>query len=196
MHKTGVLISEHDERLNRVLSRIIERMGLEPYQAVDYQNFKALYIEKTPEIILLSVDPTLNGDGEVCRFLAEQHSQSTIVLLSDLEEEELKSFEELSSAAGLRIGGVLHKPLDMDRVKDVMTRLNETQQTKGSKKNSESRCLSLIYNTIKILIQISDSASVQRLKFDLNHLIPQRKIVFNALHNNFQQLTPRSIEHS
>lgn len=151
MHNTGVLISEHDERVNRVLSRIIKRLGLEPYPAVDYQNFKQVYNEKLPEIILLSLDPADRDNGEFCRFLAEHNSQSIIILLTDMEEDDLLRFQELGSSAGLKIGGVLRKPLDVNHITELLSGLDVSSKTEGLKKNLKYRRLLLINNGLKVL---------------------------------------------
>jgi DNA-binding response OmpR family regulator len=121
MHNSGVLIVEHDERVSRVLCRIIERMGYEPMATADYEDFKVLYKEKTPEIIMLSLEITDTNDSELFRFLTDQQSQSAIILLSNLDEEDLGKFEELGRSGGLNMGGVLRKPVDFNSVKELLS---------------------------------------------------------------------------
>jgi len=121
MQESGVLIVEHDDRVCRVLCRIIKRMGFEPFPAADYEAFKACYAENSPVIILLDMDIPGSDNSEFFRFLVEQQSQAAIVLLSDLEENETSEIFELGASAGLNMGGILYKPADFDSVKQILT---------------------------------------------------------------------------
>ena len=120
MQASTVLIVEHDERVCRVLSRIIKRMGYVPFPAGNYEDFKALYAEQQPAAILLNLGLPGNDHTEFFRYLVEQHSAATIILLCDLEENETGEFIQLGRSAGLNMGGALRKPVDVDAVKKVL----------------------------------------------------------------------------
>lgn len=120
MQSSAVLIVEQDDRVCRVLSRIIKHLGYVPCPATDYKNFKSLYDEQNPAAILLDLESSGNDHAEFFRFLAEQHSTALIILLSDLDEIESNEFIRLGRDAGLNMRGLLHKPLDVELVKGLL----------------------------------------------------------------------------
>ena len=120
MQEHLALIVEPDERVSRVLCRIVKRMGYEPYPVADYEHFKALYNEAIPDIILLNLEIAGNDNTVFCRYLVEQKSTATIILLSDREEDETADLMKLGLSAGLNMGGVLRKPVDVEAVKELL----------------------------------------------------------------------------
>jgi DNA-binding response OmpR family regulator len=139
MNKFRILIMEHEERVCRVLCRIIKKMGVDPYSAVDYEHFKSLYKEKKPEIILLSLEINDSSNAEFFRFLVEHKSNATIYLLSTMDDDDLSGFVKLGQSAGLKMGGILRKPLDVDSVKMKLTDLMQGERVIPIKKNLASR---------------------------------------------------------
>lgn len=154
MNKTRVLIMEHEERVCRVLSRIIKRMGFEPFSAIDYENFKSLYIKHRPEIILLSLEILDNDNAEFCRYLVEQGSNATIILLSNMDEDDLSSFEKLGLSAGLNMGGILRKPIDVDSVKSKLNNIMQQNRNNLIKKNLQ---LSEMIPEILTMLHVTDN---------------------------------------
>ena len=137
MHTSGVLILEHDERVCRVLSRIVQRLGFEALPASDYAGFKTLYAGYKPAVILLNMDTTGNDNAEFFRFLVEQQSQANIILLNDPEETETRDLMDLGKAAGLKISGILRKPIDVEAVKRMLAEQFPPDRTATLKKSHE-----------------------------------------------------------
>lgn len=134
MNETNVLIMEYEDRVNRVLCRIVKRLGLEPYSTDNYSNFKELYKEHKPKVILLSLDSPANNQGELCHYLVDEKSASTIILLSNMDEEKLLGFEKNGRSAGLTMGGILRKPMDMTTVQSKLEELIRPDQRNAFKK--------------------------------------------------------------
>lgn len=134
MNETNVLIMEYEDRVNRVLCRIVKRLGLEPYPTDNYSNFKELYRKYKPRVILLSLDSPANNQGDLCRYLVDQKSSSTIILLSNMDEEKLLGFEKNGRSAGLTMGGILRKPMDMTTVQSKLEELIRPDQRNHFKK--------------------------------------------------------------
>lgn len=153
MSEPGVLIVEHDDRVCRVLCRIIKRMGFEACPAADYEAFKTLYAREKPAIILLNMDSPDSDNSEFFRFLVEQQSQAAIILLSDLEEPETNDFMELGKAAGLQVGGVLRKPVDVEAVKRMLSGRAPKDPASPLKKSQYKRQRFHTDDCIKILDQ-------------------------------------------
>ena len=120
MYEPMVLIVEHDERVCRVLSRIFTRMGYAAIAAADYECFKVLYQEQIPAVILLNLEIAGYDNAEFYRYLVEQKSETAIMLLSDMEEDDTANILKLGSTAGLNMLGILRKPVDVDSVKALL----------------------------------------------------------------------------
>lgn len=144
MNETNVLIMEYEDRVSRVLSRIVKRLGLEPFSTNNYSDFKELYRNHKPQIILLSLDSPTNNQGELCRYLVDQKSPSTIILLSNMDEEKLLGFERNGRSAGLNMGGILPKPMDMTSVQEKLEELIRPDQGNSLKKKVTCARLKII----------------------------------------------------
>ena len=117
-----------------MLCRIIRSLGQEPVPADNYNSFKELYSKYNPQIILLSLDSPTNHQAELCRYLVEQKTGATIVLLSNLDEDKLQGFERTGRSAGLIMGGILRKPIDMTSVQSKLEELITPDQGNNFKK--------------------------------------------------------------
>jgi DNA-binding response OmpR family regulator len=134
MNETYVLIMEYEDRVSRVLCRIIKRLGMESAAADNYSSFKELYKQYNPRVILLSLDSPTNNQAELCRYLVEQKTGATIILLSNMDEEKLLGFERTGRSAGLTMGGILRKPIDMTLIQSKLEELITPDQGNSFKK--------------------------------------------------------------
>ena len=134
MNETNVLIMEYEDRVNRVLCRIVQRLGMTPVSADNYSDFKKLYHLHQPGFILLSLDTPTDNPGDLCHYLVEQKSRATIILLSNMDEEKLLGFERNGRTSGLNMGGILHKPVDLTSVQSKLEELITPDQGNFSKK--------------------------------------------------------------
>ena len=175
MHQPGALIVEPDERVSRVLCRIVKRMGYEPYPASDYEHFKALYNEAIPDIILLNLETAGNDNTVFCRYLVEQESTATIILLSDREEDETADLMKLGLSAGLNMGGVLRKPADVEAVKELLAGRMPPQPSSPLKKNHEQGRPLQPDDRVTILDTDQRFEQPFYIRFDANQLINNRK---------------------
>ena len=134
MNKPSVLIMEYEDRVSRVLCRILKRLGLEAASTNNYRDFKSLVNESAPRFILLSLDSPTDNQGELCNYLAEQKTRATIILLSNMDEEKLLGFERMGRNAGLNMGGILRKPIDLSSVQTKLEELITPDQGNEIKK--------------------------------------------------------------
>ncbi|MBM2830718.1 MAG: histidine kinase [Gammaproteobacteria bacterium] len=177
MNTIRVLIMEHEERVCRVLCRIVKRMGYEPFPAADYEHFKALYNEAIPDIILLNLKIAGNDNTEFCRYLVEQKSPATIILLSDREEDETADLMKLGLSAGLNMGGVLRKPVDVEAVKELLAGRMPPQPSSPLKKSHEHGRLFRIENQAQAMMFDPDQLFKQTCcaRFDTSQLTSNRE---------------------
>ena len=166
MNKPSVLIMEYEDRVSRVLCRIIKRLGLEAVSSNNYRDFKYLFNQSKPQFILLSLDSPTNNQGELCHYLAQQKTRATIILLSNMDEEKLLGFERNGRNAGLNMGGILHKPIDLNSVQNKLEELITPDQGKTVKKKVLCERNMGRNNHIKVM---ETKQPVLNVIFDLDH---------------------------
>ena len=122
-------------RMCRVLGRIIKQIGFEPLVINEYLNFKSAYHAFKPDVILLSLEIPNVDRHELLHYLMAQNSHATIILMSNMDEDEISSFEKLCLLAGLHMGGTLRKPIDVESVKLKLEGLARKKHIHSLKKN-------------------------------------------------------------
>ena len=137
MNKNRILIMDHDKRVSRVISRISKRMGFESLSVHSPDMFKASCTEFEPSIVLVNMELSEEADDTkfLLYFLVEQNSKATIILLSDMDENEMLKIERLGLSLGLEMGGVIRKPIDIDDVKSKLSGLKLDDPARPLKKN-------------------------------------------------------------
>lgn len=121
-----ILIADRDRRVCRVLCRIMDRVNFECFSAHGHRVFKSLCPEIEPDVIILSLDMAIEQDN-LLEYLADRHSNASIILLSNLDEDEIYHTEIVDQASRLNIGGFLRKPVDIDSVKSILDTLEKKQ---------------------------------------------------------------------
>ena len=149
MNKPSVLIMEYEDRVSKV----------ELY-------YTTCRSQSKPQFILLSLDSPTNNQGELCHYLAQQKTRATIILLSNMDEEKLLGFERNGRNAGLNMGGILHKPIDLNSVQNKLEELITPDQGKTVKKKVLCERNMGRNNHIKVM---ETKQPVLNVIFDLDH---------------------------
>ena len=124
-------------RMCRVLGRIIKQIGFEPLVINEYLNFKSAYHAFKPDVILLSLEIPNADRHELLHYLMAQNSHATIILMSNMDDDEISSFEKLCLLAGLHMGGILRKPIDIESFRLKLTNLVLKEHMQPLKKNHQ-----------------------------------------------------------
>jgi hypothetical protein len=53
-------------------------------------------------------------------YLADNYPHATVILLSNIDEDELYCSKMIDQASRLNMGGFLHKPIEIDSVKSIL----------------------------------------------------------------------------
>lgn len=105
-----------------LIRRVAEKMGHDVAVESRAVHIKSLYQEYQPDIILLDLQmPGMDGI-EILRMLAKNKSNSAIAIVSGVHGEILQSTMELGKKMGLNMIGVLSKPLDLDRLREILAK--------------------------------------------------------------------------
>lgn len=120
MPDNKVLIIDDDQRICRLIKRVADRMGVESVTIDQSVLFDSTYRDYGPNLILMDLQmPQLDGI-EILRELAAQQSEAAIILTSGMDKSVVETAEELGKSLGLNMAGILPKPIEIDRVKEVL----------------------------------------------------------------------------
>ena len=133
MSKNRVLIIDDDQRICRLIKRVADDLGIESFATDNPELFEPANLGFEPNIIFMDLQmPKLDG-VELLRKLAEQNSKAAIILASGMDKSIIETTEELGKELGLNISGFLQKPINIDKVTEIMGRQIEIVPIKTRK---------------------------------------------------------------
>jgi len=133
MSKNRVLIIDDDQRICRLIKRVADDLEIESFATDNPELFEPANLGFEPNIIFMDLQmPKLDG-VELLRKLAEQHSKAAIILASGMDKSVIETTEELGKALGLNMSGFLQKPINIDKVTEIMGRQIEIVPIKTRK---------------------------------------------------------------
>ena len=123
--KVLLVIEDHDFQ-RRTIARMLKSMNArEVLEAANGKEALGLLGDTAtpqPDIAVCDLDmPEMDG-MEFIRHLGEIKSGVSVVIISALDSELLGSVENMSRAYGVRLLGVIKKPVNLERLRDVLAR--------------------------------------------------------------------------
>jgi len=120
----SVLLVDDDEFLREVTAEMIGQIG--PYAvraAGDGQEALSLLgvPSEHPDAVLCDLDMDGMDGIELLRHLAERGYSGQVILMSGARDDVLATARDLAHLHGLRLAGVLRKPLDPEALRQVLT---------------------------------------------------------------------------
>lgn len=117
-----VLALTDEENLYPIVKYVAGEMADDVFIINCADNIKYIYQQYQPDIILLDVQiPGMPG-GEVLRYLALHDSTSAIVVLGEIQEKVIAEIIRLGESLGLRMIGVLTRPISPNGFKEMLHR--------------------------------------------------------------------------
>jgi EAL domain-containing protein (putative c-di-GMP-specific phosphodiesterase class I) len=124
-----LLIVDDEPAFGRVMKRAAEQIGFEVLVAEDPRVVAKTVRSWRPTVILLDLHMP-NVDGiQVLRALAADKSDAHIVLSSGADGKIVESAMQLGRDRGLKMAGVLHKPVGIDAVKELLAGFKPVPKT-------------------------------------------------------------------
>jgi DNA-binding response OmpR family regulator len=116
---------DDDAHVAKAFQRIAQSCGYEVRSTDRSDIFKATYESFQPQVIILDLAmPEVDG-VEILRFLADAACQASILIFSGLEPRVLEAAGRLAGARGLKIAGVLSKPVRAANLRLILNGLKE-----------------------------------------------------------------------
>jgi DNA-binding response OmpR family regulator len=126
MPQPRLLLIDDEPALAEYLANAARNCGFEPIVTERDGEFRAAFIEHRPEMVALDLGmPGMDG-VELTRFLADQDYRGPVLIVSGFDRRVLESAFRLGEALGLKMVGPVEKPIRIDELEELLSRLKAT----------------------------------------------------------------------
>jgi EAL domain-containing protein (putative c-di-GMP-specific phosphodiesterase class I) len=117
-----LLMIDDDLAFGRLIKRVAEPQGFEVITTDDPEKFKKTAQSWSPTLIVMDLQMPTQDGIELLRDLAVSKCTAPIVLSSGLDLRTLEAAQRLGTERGLKMEGVLQKPVPLQDLNDLMVR--------------------------------------------------------------------------
>ena len=117
----SVVIVDDDPRITRLVRRVAEKVGFSATEFNDSIQFTEAYPTLSASLIILDLNMPGKDGIELLEFLAEQRCTSRVMFISGVDRRVLGTTEQLAEGRGLKIAGMLQKPVDVAQLRQLLT---------------------------------------------------------------------------
>ena len=126
MPQPRLLLIDDEPALAEYLANAARTSGFEAIITERDDEFREAFIAKRPEMVALDLGmPGMDG-VELTRFLAEQDYRGPVLIVSGFDRRVLESAFRLGEALGLNMAGPVEKPVRIDELEDLLSKLKAT----------------------------------------------------------------------
>lgn len=118
-----LLIADDESGICNFLSLVAERLNFEVRTAATKEEFATQFCEFRPTVVILDLNLQGTSGTELLRYLANQNAPARVFLISGEDVRTLYAAEHLGVMHGLRMAGVLQKPLMLVDLEDALSRV-------------------------------------------------------------------------
>ena len=126
MPQPRLLLIDDEPALAEYLANAARTVGFEPIITERDEEFREAFIANRPEMVALDLGmPGMDG-VELTRFLADQHYRGPVLIVSGFDRRVLESAFRLGEALGLNMAGPIEKPVRIDDLEEMLSKLRAT----------------------------------------------------------------------
>ena len=126
MPQPRLLLIDDEPALADFLASAAQESGFEPVIACGGEEFRKAFVSQTPDVVALDLGmPGMDG-VELIRFLADQDYSAPVLIVSGFDRRVLESAFRLGEALGLTMVGPVEKPVRLDVLEEMLSRLKAT----------------------------------------------------------------------
>ncbi len=118
-----VLVFDDDAAIGRLVVRVAALAGMAAVAVADADAFCQQLLGDPPEVIVLDLQLGDTDGVAQLRQLAERHYAGALVLMSGFDARVLETARMLGQALGLKLAGVLEKPLQVTELQAMFENL-------------------------------------------------------------------------
>jgi DNA-binding response OmpR family regulator len=126
MSQPRLLLIDDEPRLAEFLANAARTSGFDPVITARDEEFRDAFIANPPEMVALDLGmPGMDG-VELTRFLADQGYRGPVLIVSGFDRRVLESAFRLGVTLGLKMVGPVEKPVRLEVLEDILTKLKAT----------------------------------------------------------------------
>jgi DNA-binding response OmpR family regulator len=123
MSQPRLLLIDDEPALAKFVASAAQESGFEPVITGHDEEFRAAFLDRTPDMVALDLGmPGMDG-VELIRFLAAQDYAAPVLIVSGFDRRVLESAFRLGEALGLTMVGPIEKPVRFEVLEEMLSRL-------------------------------------------------------------------------
>ena len=127
MEQPRLLVIDDEPALADFVAQVARESGFEPILTGNDDAFREAVRVQSPAVVVLDLGMPVDG-VELLRFLAEEHHQGPVLIISGFDRRVLESAFRLGEALGLTMLGPLEKPVRFGDLEQLLTETLRTLQ--------------------------------------------------------------------
>ena len=125
MPQPRLLLIDDEPVLADYLASAARTCGFDPIVTERDDEFRASFLANRPEMV--AVDLGMPVDGvELIRFIADQDYRGPVLIVSGFDRRVLEAAFRLGEALGLIMAGPIEKPVRLDSLEELLSKLKAT----------------------------------------------------------------------
>ena len=125
MPQPRLLLIDDEPVLADYLANAARTCGFDPIVTEHDEEFRESFLANRPEMV--AVDLGMPVDGvELIRFIADQDYRGPVLIVSGFDRRVLESAFRLGEALGLNMAGPIEKPVRLDILEELLSKLKAT----------------------------------------------------------------------
>ena len=126
MPQPRLLLIDDEPALADYLANAARSCGFDPIITARDEEFREAFVTQRPEMVALDLGMPETDGVELTRFLAGQNYRGPVLIVSGFDRRVLESAFRLGEALGLNMVGPLEKPVRLDALEELLSRLKAT----------------------------------------------------------------------
>jgi EAL domain-containing protein (putative c-di-GMP-specific phosphodiesterase class I)/FixJ family two-component response regulator len=133
-----LVIFDDDAAIGRLVARVATMAGMEAAAVADAEAFRKQLGNDPPQVIVLDLQ-LLDTDGVTeLRWLAERQYAGSLILMSGFDARVLETARMLAQALGLKLAGVLEKPVQVTQLREMLEQLQNASRPVSARRLLEA----------------------------------------------------------
>jgi len=132
-----LLVVDDEPDVCEYVTIVAEGVGFETSYLCDGSEFHSAYSNDLDCIVLDLTMPGMDGI-ELIRFLSDNRSDASLILMSGVDSTILHSAEQLARRHGLNVIGALRKPVSVDDLENMLAKVSKNDKSNGGPQSSKA----------------------------------------------------------
>jgi DNA-binding response OmpR family regulator len=115
-----ILVIDDEPQIGELIASVARTCGYRVEAEVRPAAFRDSYRTLAPDLVMVDLQIPETDGIELLRFLAEQNCRAPVLIMSGFDARVLESARRLGVARGLRIAGIVPKPIGAARLRRML----------------------------------------------------------------------------